>query len=1432
MTLENVTLGLLVILALLYFTASIISKSRWTLRKLSFLVLLLCVGGTASLVIRGEILSVDRFAVIIAACDTPSSELASVYNNLKESSSRIVFFPVTASADSSCLDLTQLEGASAAKKDQGYSVLEALDVTQVGPNPFTSVLQRAHDAAKNASIVSMFSRTSLVLLYWPNSSIWEDALDIPSKLFHDWLAAIGEAELLLVGDSKGKGSNQVKFAVNPNMIQQGRAIVDQDISAEIILEGAFSDSPSDTLVDLCFSIDQVLTVGKCLELKSKVGSVGSEDGAYSFIKDVPLVPTESGFASERSYPCIFDPGDVPPCSRSLDLIDLFVNHPIDSQLNNVFYTEGIFDFPSASAVNQGYRRIEVIVLKDERAVAPKVVNFVELGVRTQTWIIDGKKLLEDSWQMDTEPPAMELYKKAIALNSDRFSELQNFDSSCVFDYSRSSTIPATDTRWIECFSKSSSIVLTEPRLSLLEAIDNAAKSEGGIAGVIDKYGLSVLIVGPPDIPPGHSSENWLPARGEHVYASGIRQIIMVADASRLSAFPLQGNRASVEPFILGSSLTSQKLQIELINSISKNLHLSGVNLLTGYSETSPSELPFQLVGGVFDDTNPLRIYSESPLTVGGGEWSNNESSFKELIFGGQLDLRLQALQKSNSSDRLHYPDFSEEMRFQYNTVVVMFTTKVPQVSMDIPKGTKAFGDHHGNSGVLLADLNIMHSDDAYDSLSKLIEKGVKVLFVKVGSNATLSEEVRGHFGESWSSVENDLKTLNADVYQAEIKTLTDVDLHAAPIADKILKLMDHYQGKITRAWSGELIDSRIGKSSNAPVLVQKISAIAENNQVTHSMAPLFFQVEDTHRSTSGGVEYIDLGASGIEKSWPAMVARRIGRGRVVALAYSPFSSDIWLSDLDPARGAANFPACVGNSVAAGCVIPRWITELAEQIKASYRATPASSSSAQAKVSGLGVQRFIDIDQLTSNDLGDQKRIQLNRVWTSLDQETAFFSFDIPNGLGSWKSPTLKFVNNVPMEMDLASLDSINNSAIYFYQSPDGVSQQEVKIAPGGRQSSNDTVVSLALNPYKQGGETTLDILFMLLSLSGGDMLYSKAERPTQLVAKHSAIGMLVAILLLFSPLVRPWRAWSLWLARRSKKLAKELPDIDADVDMAEQALSHVSSRVLVTRKSGDPSGIRRYEPGDSLSQARRLDLLAFSSAGQKLGLHALPPKMKLREIYEGFELVILLDASYSLKFPWDSLNSRKIQMAKLVSELAIRSTSRLNARWRIALAQKPEKARGPYDKSQDVSLEIDKLLSSELSGKNKVGKERTLGELKSWGSSILVLFISDFQGGGRDQYFKYFGQASSLDMRISVIGLFDEEQKREVGSAVGYSTGISIDRSEWSQADILFELEALQVDLKEFFSQADLKYIEVNVDAGSSELAELIADQGLFEMGA
>lgn len=144
-------------------------------------------------------------------------------------------------------------------------------------------------------------------------------------------------------------------------------------------------------------------------------------------------------------------------------------------------------------------------------------------------------------------------------------------------------------------------------------------------------------------------------------------------------------------------------------------------------------------------------------------------------------------------------------------------------------------------------------------------------------------------------------------------------------------------------------------------------------------------------------------------------------------------------------------------------------------------------------------------------------------------------------------------------------------------------------------------------------------------------------------------GMLVATLVLFSPLSRRWRlaenAFALLIGRGKEEpftqTSQRAPLFSLEASLTEWGMH--PGRPMASRSYGLPAGIRRWRSGDSGGSIRVGTL--FPMAVPTAGLPTLMPEVNLRNVSEAAEVVVLVEGTGALASPRPRRAPAKIDFA-------------------------------------------------------------------------------------------------------------------------------------------------------------------------------------------
>jgi len=558
---------------------------------------------------------------------------------------------------------------------------------------------------------------------------------------------------------------------------------------------------------------------------------------------------------------------------------------------------------------------------------------------------------------------------------------------------------------------------------------------------------------------------------------------------------------------------------------------------------------------------------------------------------------------------------------------------------------------------------------------------------------------------------------------------------------------------------------------------------------------------------------------------PLAVARYDFGAPVIALAWLPFDPMAWASD-DLAR--TRMLRAMTTACSERCPLIPWIRGVGD-VPGFGGLQPRNTRQS----SGLGIQRLIDAIDQSARPEGRLEGLDLVDVQLSPERDAADFRFRIAAGKTSWPEPRLTV--DAPREhcgareanrscpLQLVEIDPNRGEAVYRFSTtaPTGLS------APGEprRASQHEVLLSSPTGerimvPLRLVTRENLVIgsaPFENLARASGALIAADALPPARRsVATAVIFGLLFAILVLYSPLIRRWHAFNRFFSRRRRRLSP----VAFDTEIVSERVGRQLQRTEASRRSGDPAWMRPFEPGDNLSRARIADLLGLTSAGAALGLPPKRPQMRLREIGERSDVVIGIDDAPALLHPGDFTGlSRKRAAAEALVAVVATAVHQRGGRWSVVALRSTARIERMTSSDPEAVAELLSTFFDPANSRTPVLSSHSLS------GTAPRLLISDFLSLSLEQYVEWIGSGGGA------ILIRDDAQADELGLGHDPATGAVYDRSMWERRDAVMLLSLRRLEARHAVEQAGGVFAEVDVDASDAEVAEILMTSGVLNIG-
>jgi len=916
------------------------------------------------------------------------------------------------------------------------------------------------------------------------------------------------------------------------------------------------------------------------------------------------------------------------------------------------------------------------------------------------------------------------------------------------------------------------LILIEPGLPLLQQIHDA-----GLVQDITGSGGSILIAGPPPLSAINGLDQWLPgwasqSNGQVQRVETTRQITLIGDCGLLAHQPFaDDNDAYLDPLA--------RRPIDLQNEI-HDLLLNKFNRpeLSKFALAPQQELLW------FEQNNDWAPATKISGSLGcirpALDKAPQATALTELA---DPAWRLHAF----TSDKSLYPGppfghFKAENLYPGSTVILLSTPVYRPGSGPSLKVNSIAG--HGRRG------SKINAPEATELFKKIKEQGIELILVELPANAKFADATTK---AQWHNAVSNWQTQGVKYLPA----LGDSD--AADYADAIYQLLQQ-------------------QSSHTDLSLQI-------KQHGRGLDPRLIEISSLIPPAWSNLTISPEADTLVSSSWnnsPLLLERKINNGRVAVLAFNPFSPQLWISDiLDPNKIAPIF----SNFYPSQALAKQWLTT---SIGLPRLSGPGKVSKA------MGIQRMIDAVAQMAVETPEEHALTLERIAVAPGQDEIDFVFQIPVGSDTWPVPSIKLerpkehcisvVDNKACELNLITLDQQNGRASYRFSTlrEEGIKAGEHQQLHLGKPNGRELVepVWFWLNKKERLNSLPKERLFGLIRSIGGEVLKTPSAFPPHAstsAIELAAIMFLLLTLLLFSPLIRPWTAFMRW--RRRFELIGNQQNLGFDPDTVSRRLSELLARYEAKRRAGDPAWLRRFQSGDSLSRAVSSDLAAFLPLGKKLDLPKVPPRVRLREIGEGFEFLIFVDNSPSLSHPGNlEGNSKKMAATQSLVDIIARSVARLGGRWSLH-SLRGQGSMGPLKKHNRAAV------AQNLNLWLKQAKEQ--GELQSLpnhASQAITLVISDFMTNPIEHYLKILNSHQSR-----VVLLRDPEQSAEAGFSYDAVSGKFYDRSEWQSKDLDSLILSHRLEVRSAMELAGHKFADISVEGSDLEIAEALIRADLFD---
>jgi hypothetical protein len=1351
---------IVIVIILAYLAVSLLSNTgmssrRWT-GLLCFIMLWLCL----HFVLGGATFDkLPRNIVLVTSCQNHQTLINDAVSNLELNGTPIKVLKFTfleAELNSNCNNVSSHSDITEFSQRVTTGTIN-------NPPPLAQLLEQASKVAAFdifrpfASIRDLFSRTTVIFLYTQNSLVWDQKLELSGTGVADLLQVenVEHMDVFIFNKDQMKPSGHITLNLLGN-VDPGRPYKISNQLVRLSLTGIGTSPTTPLKIKLCLSIDQPADLESCEK--------NASDGQLYF-DQINLIPDQE--TKNHAWTWSFNNSSVAKVSIS-DLVFLASNSNAEKFGDKIF-SQG---WHSLSAV------AKLISGPSTDFELPMEVSHFPVKSSGITVILGNNNLFNLNWPIPPSPESQEKILKNTwpEANKPRSQHKGRFDGLTPL----SLILPAsTSINEIKSHMEhSKTLILLEPELQLLQKINDE-----GLHNEITASGGSILIVGPPTLTASTTNlEQWLPAwatqsNGQVQTVETTRQIALIGDCGLLAHQPFLDNSADYlnitarRPIDLQNeihSLLINKFNLPELSKFSYSKGLGSKELLYWYEQKNTWG-PATKMSGTLGCIRPNL---------------SNAPEVSALTGLSDPMWRMHAF----TSDKSLYPGapygIFKPNNFYPGSTAIIFSTPIyvpdngPSLKVKSISGL-------GRQGT------IINSPEAVNLFKNMTDQGIQVILVELPANNNF---IDANANTGWKNAvafwqTQGIKYLPALGYD-------DGTDYATAIYQLLQQKNNTTDVSLTIQQHGRGIDPRL----------IEINSLTPPAWLTLHTSPN----SDTLISTTNGNHAL-------------LVDRRVNNGRVAVLAFNPLAPQLWMSDiLDPIQITSIFSSLYIASPEA----KRWLGS-------SYN---LSRLSGRGNVSqGIGIQRLIDaVGQMAVNTPADNA-LTLEKITVSSSGTDIDFTFQIPTGMDTWPTPSIEFNNpkehctsvfkSHACELSLIGLDQQTGRVIYRFNT---YSKKGIKPDTGSQtlylgNTHNRPLIEPVwfwLKKKERLNSLPKERLIGLIRSIGGEVITDFASFTKQAstsAIELTAIIFLLLTLLLFSPLVRPWTAFMRW--RRRFDLLGTEQTLGFNPDTVSRRLSELLARYEAKRRAGDPAWLRRYQSGDSLSRAISSDLAAFLPVGKKLNLPKVPPRVRLREIGEGFDFLIFIDDSPSILHPGNlKRDSKKLIATLSLIDIIARSVSRLGGRWSLH-SLRGQGSVGPLKMQSKivVAQTIEQWLS-----KKKLPLE--MQALPVQANQAIVLVISDFMTDSIDHYLKILGSRQSR-----VVMLRDPEQKFEAGFSYDAVSGRFYDRSEWESKDVEKLINIHRLEVRTAIELSGHKFADISVDGSDLEIAEALIRADLFD---
>jgi len=956
---------------------------------------------------------------------------------------------------------------------------------------------------------------------------------------------------------------------------------------------------------------------------------------------------------------------------------------------------------------------------------------------------------------------------------------------------------------------SEALVLIEPETNHLERLSRALDASGSRLDYLIENGLHVMVVGPPVQPAGSSWATRLPATAREIPGTGRPRFVhsdarlyFLPDCSRPMWFGLGSKGKETALGLQRRVMENVVRQLHGVDSAEPlNLNESGPHLSAGCGR-HPS-YPLDFGPGHPAVYSPILLFSDFRSDAVHSSYAGGKSvGATNDLLPGALSARLWALFDEALAANAG-PCFRPLVRgdaYPATSVVIFAADTLPMVSNTLLIRTLT-------AGKALTNAIHLQCAGAAPTLKELTETGARLYIVrlKMGKVGPAYQQMTGSGSASWSTLLSGMSASaifeRIQVPGESVATELEIDCSGnndavwerqiAAVARAIAhEIGGEREARLRLAWSGRTIDDRSAASRRAPeTALELISTMSANAYVS----------DPGERHTQAG----------LPKDLPMVVSRALGDGSVTVLAYSPLAFDAWIPDIGLNSWASSDFKFPGQAY-----------------------------------DGWGVQRFIDLTTLTAagrqlpsypvlgnvRELGDGATVQFD-LWTRLSSCTNLDAVELE-------------INGVTAKCALLSVQPFEQRITAQYRAETNIAGfcelTSARTRSGSALQGASKQVYLHLKPSPPAGRNALESLAHLSSLSGGAVLSAPeaatspdAVTPEQQLrfrypaGKLAAYGLLFVLMLMFSPLIRPWTAARHFVERRRRRQRPGERDrrsaaLGVRATLVEFGLNPGLPEAI--RQAGLPAGQRAFQAGDALSTARPATLLGFTETGRKVGLPPRLPTMRLRHASRSVEATVWIDASPSLFIPDVSEHFTKAQYAEALVRLLCGYVWLQGGHVRLFAANGP--AFEPFSPGTDQE-EVTQAVASIFAQSKDPARSSLVGPRDMEPSQALFL-VSDLFSVEARQLQQMGLTFQQDDVSFRVVHLVDMDEFGLAG--LGAARWAVEDRTGWSSADLERAYNGRIRAMKRAVESAGGCFASVTTNLVVNDCVERLLDGGVLSL--